>query len=312
MKLSDFISQQAVKAGIDVASETNKVFFDAAGALTVEIPDDLAKGIDNKFITLEAAKNNHPDIKGYYQKQTLDTIDKTNTESLKELGVPQDVIDQILAEQSTFKRSPLAFKIIKDLEIKKAQASKPDQAAWQKQIDDLQAALRFEKDTTTRTIAEKAEFEKTMRKQYRLNSMFANSKTIYDNLDPEEKYSTLEVIINRQLQDHNAKLDLDDSGNLILRKKDGSNFFGENNQAVNPQQFIDGVLSRKKLIITTPAAGTQNGSANNNGSQSANNGSNNAPNTVNGNRNGNATVSPLFKEHTETALKDLKNSAQVM
>lgn len=308
MKLSEFLSQQAVKAGFDVASEANKTFFEAAAALTAEIPDDLAKGIDNKFITVEAAKNNHPEIKNHYQSQALNTIDKNMTEVWKELNVSQDVIDEMMKEGSTFKRVPLAFKKIQELENRKANASKPDQQAIQRQIDDLQSQLRTEKETTQKTLAEKAAFEKNMRMQYRLNSMFANAKTIYDNLDPEEKNTALEAIVNRNLQDNNGKFDLDENGNLVLRKKDGTNYFSQNNEPVTPQGFIDGVLARKKIIVTAPAP-NPNGGNNNSGPQGNNNG--NQP-IVNGNRNGGTNVSPLFKEHTDTALKELKDSIPAM
>src|SRR5882672_1473936 len=284
MKVLDFINQQVSKAGVpfDVNVEANKAFMDAAAAMTVEIPDDIAKGIDNKFITVEAAKNNHPDIKNHYQSQALDTIDKATAGTLKELGVPQDVIDALVKEEgSTFKRVPLAFKKLQDLEKQKANANKPDQQAIQKQIDDLQAALRNEKDITTRTIKEKEDFQKDMRLRYKRNSIFAGAKTTYDNLDPEEKYGALDIVLDRALNDSNAKMDLDEHGNITLTRKDGTTYFGDNNVPVNAQQFVDGLLSRKKLLVSNqPTAGNNGGTPP--AGNSANNGSNNAPQSGNG------------------------------
>lgn len=315
MKLSEFINQQASKAGItiDMNVEANKAFFDAAAAMTVEIPDDVAKSIDNKFITVEAAKNNHPDIKNYYQSQALDTIDKSTIATLKELGVPQDTIDALIKEEgSTFKRVPLVLKKIQELEKTKANANKPDQQAIQKQIDDLQNSLRLEKDITARTIKEKEDFEKGMRLRYKRNSIFATAKTTYDNLDPEEKYGALDIVLDRALNDSNAKMDLDEHGNITLTRKDGTTYFGDNNVPVNPQQFVDGLLSRKKLLVSNQSTAGNNNGGTPPAGNSANNGSNNAPPSGNGGSGNAKAPSTLYNEHTKQALADLKESAGVM
>lgn len=311
MKVSEFFNQQFTKAGvpIDMNVEANKAFMDAAAAMTVEIPDDIAKGVDNKFITVEAAKNNHPEIKNYYQTQALDTIDKTTIAALKELGVPQDTIDNLVKEEgSTFKRVPLMFKKLQDLEKAKANASKPDQAIYQKQIDDLQAQVRAEKDIAVKTIADKNAFEKSMRLKYKYGSMFNSVKTIYDTLDPEDKFGTLEVILERALHDNNAKMDLNENGGVILLKNDGTTYFGENNVPVNAQQFVDQLLSRKKLLVSAiPPVVPGTSTAGN-----ANNGSNNAPASGNGGNGGGAKVSPLYSEHLKTSLAELASGSKAM
>ncbi len=312
MKLSEFVNSQAVKAGIDFGAEPNKVFFDALAAANIELdmPDDLAKTIDNKFITVEAAKSNHPDIKNHYQSQALDTIDKTSIATLKELGVSQDEIDRLLAEeQSTFKRVPLALKKIKELESKKANASKPDQKAIQDQIDSLHAQLR-EKETSITTIkADYAARQKQDRMDRILDRLFANSKTTLDGLDPEVKNDSLRVLLNRSLQNSDAKIELNENGNLILQRTDGTNYFGEGNRQLNTEQFLDGVLSRNKLLVASNPVIPGQGNA----TQPPPTAKPNAPASGNGSRsNGpSATVSNIYKEQTDQALADLKKSPQI-
>ena len=308
MKLSEFINNQSTKAGVDFAADANKVFFDALAAANIDLdmPDDLAKTIDNKFITVEAAKNNHPDIKNHYQSQALDTIDKTITATLKELGVSQDEIDALLQqEQSTFKRTPLALRKIKDLESKKANASKPDQAAIQKQIDDLHAQLRTKEDEVKTMKSSYENQQKQARMDRILDRMFSGAKTIFDTLDPEVKNDSLRVAFNKALQLGDGKIELGENGDLVLLRKDGTNFFGDGNRQLNPQQFLDGVLSRNKLLVasnpTTPGQGSATPPAT---AKPA------APASGNGGRNSgpSATVSNIFKEQTDQALRDLKNN----
>lgn len=308
MKILDFVNQQAVKAGIDISGDTHKAALDALGLITAEIPDDIAKGLDSKFITLDAAGNNHPTIKAIYQKQTLDTLDKKMKEGLLEVGVTQDVIDQIFKDEpSAYNRTAVALKTIKELENKKANAGKPDQIAIQKQIDDLNAALRLEKETTQKTIAQKAEFEKSMKLSRKKERIFSKLKTVYDTLDPEDKLETLDVIINRALQESSAVLDFDDNGNLALYKKTGdtrTNFFGENNTHMTPEQFIDGIMSKKKLLVVSAPA-TPNGAPSKNGPNAG------AP-AGNGNGDtGKGAASPLFNALLKESQDDFKNAAAV-
>lgn len=309
MKLLEFINSQATKAGMDVNVEANKTFFDALAAANIELemPDDLAKGIDNKFITVEAAKNNHPDIKNHYQSQALDTIDKTSIATLKELGISQDEIDAIISgEQSTFKRVPLAMRKIKELESKKANASKPDQIAIQKQIDDLHAKLREKEAEVTRIQTETANQQKQDRIDRILDRMFASAKTTFDNLDAEIKNDSIRALLVRGLQNSDAKIELNENGNLVLLRKDGTNYFGEGNRQQDPQQFLDGLLSRNKILVTNQQPPAQGGATPQQQQKPT------APASANGSRTGSqsATVSNIFKEQTEQALRDLKGTPQ--
>lgn len=305
MKLSDHFSKQFVKAGVDVTTDAAKAFLEAMGTVTTEIPDDMATGIDNRFITIDAAKNNHPDIKFHYTKQALDTIEKTYGPALDELQIPQDLRDQINQEQSTFKRVPLFMKAIKELESKKANATKPEMAKITEQIDTLNAQLRAEKETTKKIQDEFAQKEKDMRISNVWTRMIGNQKTVFDHLDPDLKADAIMTMINKNLQLTNGKVDFDDNGNFVLLKKDGMNYFDSSNTPMNPQQFFDGLLSRNKILVTTATPPQGQGATPPTAVPPTN------PRSGNGDRGGNgapsATVQNIYKEHREKALADLKN-----
>lgn len=280
MKLKDFITALAKKAGYDTESATAKPFFDALP--DTEMPEDIHKGIDNALISLTDAKNNHTDIKNHYQAQSLAGIDSTIEELLKDFEVTDDIKQQILAERSTYKRVPTLARTLVELERKKAAATGgKDKQEIQKQIDELHASLKAEKEARAK---EKQDYD-NQRLQDRIatkkNVLYSGLKTIHDDLDPEVRYNILDTLINRALQDSKAKFVLDENGEFSLLRNDGTTYHGENHQQIKPMQFIEQALAKNKQIKVTPTNGQQNGNTNgavhqptNSGTNGGNNGSN--------------------------------------
>lgn len=250
--LGDFLHDLFKKAGQDVNDAAIKDFLSNT-AMTMEIPDAVAKGLDNNLLSVSDAKNNHPDIKNHYTKSALDGIDKVIEDILKDM--PDEVKTEVTGERSSYKRVSLIAQKIKELESKKAGAGKGDKDVLQKQIDDLHKDLAAEKKAKDDL---KKQFDGNLLK-YKVESeqktRFARYKTIYDDLDAEIKNTSISSILNKELQDKDAVLTYDDKGNFTLLKKDGSNFYGDNHQQVTPDQFIEQLLSRHKLLITTPKPG---------------------------------------------------------
>lgn len=305
MKLADHISKQLVKAGVDVTTDAAKGFLTAMEAVTTEIPDDMAQAVDSRFLTLDAAKNNHPEIKMIYQKQALDTIDKNLKELYTEMGFTQDVIDELTAESSTFKRVPLVARKIKDLEAKKASAGDAGKQKIQEQIDTLHAQLRDEQAKTVRLASDYAQKENDLKVNTKWATLIGKHKTVYDNLDPELKIQAIQVLVNSNLQATNGKVLFDDNGNFLLKKKDDTNYFDGSNNQLTPEAFLDGLLSRNKILVTNNPATPPGGGATQNPANPANPRQPNGGNGGNGDGNS-ATVSAIFKEHREQALKDFK------
>lgn len=305
--LADFLREQAKKAGINIDDDAHKAFFTNDALTAIEVPETIFKAVDSSLISLTDAKNNHPDIKNFYTRQSLDTLDKTIDALMEKFGFSADDINEIKVERSSYARPELLAKKIQQLEQKKANADKPDRAAIQKQIDDLHAGLRTEQEKTKKLETDYALKEKQMRVGYKLQSLLGEHKTIYDELDPEVKYTTFQTLLNKRLQDNNAKLDFDENGNFILIKNDGTNFYGDSNQQVNAKQFVEQTLSANKLLVTTKtapnAANGANGQQSQNGQQ---NGS--APANGSGKQ---AGANGTYKELMAQAQKDAAQATPV-
>jgi hypothetical protein len=264
VKLKDFVTSLAKKAGFDVTSATAKPFFDALP--DTEVPEDVQLGIDNSLISLTEAKNNHPDIQKHYVVPTLNSVDKVLEDLMKDFELDDATKAEILAEKSTFKRVPLLQRRVVELERKKVSAtSGKDKQEIQKQIDDLHNEAKAAKEELASKIKE---FEQ-IRTQDRINNkktvLFSGLKTIHDELDPETRFTIIDSQLQKELQDRQAVFTLDDNGNVVLMRKDGTNFFGENHQVVKPAQFIESVLAKNKQLKVTPsgsANGANNGSSN--------------------------------------------------
>lgn len=267
VKLKDFLTQLAKKAGFDVTTEAAKPFFDALP--DTEVPDDIHKGIDNSLISLTEAKNNHGELKSHYTKQALDGVDKEILTLLEDFQVDEPTRAEILAEKSTYKRGPVLTRKIVELERKKlGMNSGKDKQEIQKQIDELQGQLK--------TAKEQLEAEKTNFSNQRLqdkinmkkNVLYSGMKTVHDELDPETRNTILDSQITKSLQDNGVKLAFDDQGNFTLLRNDGTNYFGENHQQVKPLQFIEQVLAKNKQLRVTDSKGS-NGATPQNGTQPA-------------------------------------------
>lgn len=254
-KLKDFITALAKKAGYDTTSEAAKPFFDALP--DTDMPEDIHRGIDNSLISLTEAKNNHGELKGHYTKQALDGVDKEILSLIEDFQLDEPTKSEILSEKSTYKRGPLLTRRIVELERKKAAATGgKDKATIQTEIDGLHAELKASKEAFAN--AQKSFDDQRMQDRInnKKNVFFSGVKTIHDELDPETRYTIIDSQVQKELQDRQAKFALDEQGNVVLMRNDGTNFFGENHQQVKPLQFIEQVLAKnKQLKVTDPSNG---------------------------------------------------------
>lgn len=251
VKLKDFIIGLARKAGFDPASDAAKPFFDAIP--DTEVPEDVQKGVDNNLISIADAKNNHPILKNHYHKQALDGIDSTIMDLMAEMEVDEETKNLVLAEKSSFKRVPLLAKKIAELTAAKAGASTPDKKKIQDQIDQLHLQIKTEKEGR---VADKKAFEDQVtgfKTKYKIDTLLSGHKTIHDDGDPEVKSTIINTLINKALQDNQAKFAFDETGNLTLIKNDGTNYYGENHQQITPAQFIEQTLAKTKQLKVSPA-----------------------------------------------------------
>lgn len=243
---SDLLKKLFAKAGIQ---------YD--GDLTADIPDDIAASLDNGLLTLQAATNNHPQVKKVYFAQAFDGLDAELNSLISEMGIPDEVKAEIEKAGGTTKRAAALVRKIKELSSKDQPADKTKAAELQAEINKLHGQLNAELAAKDQIKQEYADKLKAIQIQTKLSGMLGNYKTVFDDLDPAAKEAGINAIITKALQDSDADFTFDDKGNLSLMKKDGTNLFGENHTLVTPQSFIDKSLS--KILKVTNGANGANG-----------------------------------------------------
>lgn len=234
--IGELINNLAQKAGVAVDNEELKALLTAPELATVKVPDELISTIDKGLLSIDAAKNNHPDIKKKYFADAYDGMDKQLIALIANDTFDEADVAEIKAEKSTSKKAEL---IISKLKAAKATAKGADKDEINKQLAEAHKAAKEAKDEVQNV---KNEYEgkiKNIHRDAAIKAVFGNYKTIYDDLDPSIRIATMDAIINKALQDKNAELGTDDNGNLLLRTKDGNNVFGSNHVQLTPMSFLD-------------------------------------------------------------------------
>lgn len=291
----EFLTVLLQKAGVKIDEEKIAAALGSAELATVQIPDDLITPIDNGLLSIQAAKNNHPEIKGHYTAQALDSLDKELERAMEDYKLPDEIKTELKGEKSSYKRATLLAAKIKSLEEQKASSGKGEKDVLQQEINKLNAELR---DIKSKEQGIHDDYKKQMleiKMGHSLGQLLGSYKTKFDELPANVKDSTLKAIINNSLAADAAEFTVDDAGQLTLRKKGGDNFFGDDHNIMTPKTYLDKILARDKILITTDQSQNNGGGANNshnrNGQnfqrqQTQNNGSN-------GNGNGSAAKSPI-------------------
>lgn len=255
MKLKALLTTFAKKSGIDVTTDENKTYFETIP--DQDIPDAIATGMDNALISITDAKNNHQDISNHYRAQTLSSVDSSLASLMDEYQVSDAVRAEIQNERSTFKKGPLLIKKLIELEKENHKKNGSSTSQHAQEIDRLQALLNA---STQKAAAMETAHQNQLRSiqvRTKMNSLLGRSAvpTIYDNLDDELRFMSLETVINKQLQEDAAKLDLDNSGNLVILKNDGATFYSENHQTVTPKAYVEQTITRNKITATKKPEG---------------------------------------------------------
>lgn len=236
MTIGELLNNLAQKAGISADDDKLKALLASPELAAINVDNTLVTGIENGLLSIDAAKNNHPDIKKKYFADAYDGMDKQLLALVASDTFDQDDLDEIKAEKSTSKKAEL---IVTKLKAAKAQAKGADKEEINKQLQLAHEAARQAK-AEVETV--KNEYEgkiKNIQLKAAIKAVFGNYKTIYDELPPAVRTATMEAIIMQGLQDKNAELKTDEQGNLQLVSKDGSNVFGENHVQLTPQSFLD-------------------------------------------------------------------------
>lgn len=107
------------------------------------------------------------------------------------------------------------------------------------------------------------------RRDRSLTLLLASFKTKFDDLPADVKDSALQEIINNSLTADGAELTIGGDGQLALRRKDGSNFFGEDHRLFTPNTYLERLMDRGKILkgadqeqVVQPTARANNNTGN--------------------------------------------------
>lgn len=290
--IGELISDLAVKAGMKADDESLVNLLSAPDLQKITVPDELVQTIDRGLLNIDAAKNNHPDIKRKYHADAMDGIDKFLTTQILDDTFDESDVAEIKAVKSTQERIKLIAAKIKE----KGATGKPeDKAEANKKVAELHEQIRLAK-AATETI--KNEYEgkiKDIHKKSALQQHFTKYSTIYDGLDPQVKAVSLQAMIDKHLQDNNAELSVGDNGSLVLIGKDGNNVFGSDHRQLTVESFLDKTFA--------PILKVSNGQKTNGATQQQN-GQTTAAKTVD---TGN-TANDSFKSLAQASIENLEKA----
>lgn len=133
------------------------------------------------------------------------------------------------------------------------------------------------------------------RRDQALTLLLVGFKTQFDDLDIGVKDQALKEIISSRLAADSAELTVDESGQLLLRRKDGTNFFAEDHRLLDPNSYVEKIMVRDNILRTIDA---QPDASNR---QSGRNELNNSGrNNHTYNNSGNSAISPLIDQALKT------------
>lgn len=267
------------------------------------LTDELIAKIENGLLSVEQAKNNHPDVKKHYFAAAYNGLDSELNALMEELQLPLDVKNVILNERSSTKRAGLLAKKVKELESQKKNTDdKGEKTSLQNEINDLRNKLRTEQEGIDKIKSDYENRIQNIHLESELTAILGGYKTVFDDMPQVARNAAIKSLINKTLQDKNAELKLDENGQLKLIRKDGSNVFGDDNRQWSPQTLIDQTLSQNKILKVSDqkTAATAVNAGNNDTVITGNNGNGFDPNAP--------KKDHTLKNAVSQSMKDLENA----
>lgn len=243
--LGEFLNALFINAGVEVDNDTLKQI--VTKAATSEIDQALVDKFNQSYLTLNSAKNN-PDLKKHFYAVAMNGLDLELDNTMSELGLSEEVANEIKAEKSSFKRAALLAKKIKSLEAEKSSTgSKTEKAEIQAKIDALNAEIvkaRNEKETAVKEV--EARYKNEIN-DILLSNVFGG----YEYALPTSKEANVKLartLFQEEITKKGYNLTLD-NGEFKLVSSDGMDVY-ENNKRVVFKDFADGLLAQHNLLKT--------------------------------------------------------------
>lgn len=258
--LSNLIVSLAEKAGIPNDNKQLVELLAHTELNNVKVHIDIVNGLQKNLLSLTDAKNDHPEIKSHYFGETMSNVDRVLSKIYRDYEFDNDEIDELKRESSSTKRIALVAEKIKQkgeaaiAEAKKTAKPNEEVTTLRAEVDKLNQQLAAEKTARTNDVKAHEQKINEIKTETFLSTKIAPIKTVFDTLPPEVKMATIRNLLDKELQDSNAHIVYDDNGNPALKKKDGANFYNEQNQLVTIDGFINQALAKNKSLTNTNPA----------------------------------------------------------
>lgn len=254
LTLGQLLKAMAVKCKMNLENPEIKEILDNADISGYEIQKELADAFSGSLISIEDAKNGHPEIGKVYKAQVFDQLDKRLNNALEALELDDAGKQRFLAERSSYDRVDLIAEAIKALRNKKLDTnSSEDKKLLQVQVDKLNAELR---DLKKQEIEKEIEFNSQRQKDltnFVLRNKLSGYKTILDESTDKIKYDSCNSAIRELLNEYQAELITDANGELVLASTNGTDkvYNSKTNTVVTPDELIKNALVRNKILKVT-------------------------------------------------------------
>jgi hypothetical protein len=248
--LGQLISHLATKAGVSKDDQNLINVLSNAELSKVNVHSDLINALDNNLLSIDVAKDNHPEISKVYKAQALNAFDKNLETAISDAGFTEDEVTELKGIKNTYGRFEKVVAMLK--EKKAATPNKEDKSALQKQVDELIANMKKLEEGKDAEIARLKAQNAIDKVSYEVRDLLRGKKTIYDNLPAATRAASLSVLIENALKEKDAELVFDDKGAFTIQKKDGSAYLGANHSRYTPESFIDEILANNKVIAVNP------------------------------------------------------------
>lgn len=273
-KLGDFIFNLAKQAGLPEDSDAVKSLIAIPELTKIEVPDEVATGINSGLLTMEAARNNEA-LKTHYHGLFHAGAEAHIKRLASDLGLPEDFTTEVIGkERSTWNRYSALAKKVEELTAAKAGASKGDKKEFEDEITKLNAQMKAIREEAEKKVSERDNYWVGRLQNIELEKMLSGYE--YASSQPKEVNIELaKLLLNRKLQEDKFIQVYDDQRNaLSLKTESGMQAFGKDNSPLSVEGYIKSVLDSNNLlkksdpakVTKTQTTGSQAGQGTNMGS----------------------------------------------
>jgi len=266
-KLNDFFKSLIEKSGLKADAPEVAAILSNAALGSIEIPDAVSNEMDRQLISIESAKNDHSSIKQHYFARAYNGVDKTVGETMDELEVPDDIRKKVDAEKSSTRKTAILARELKTWlakEQKSGDMSPEDLAKLRNGVNEANGKLEKKDQEIARLKERHANEIKKINLGNEMRSVLSKYKTKFDTLPQKAKEAAINAILDEELGKNEALIDQNDAGQPILKKKDGTNFHGENNVLMTLDKFVESAFVKNDVLLQNNSDRARGGDRQNN------------------------------------------------